>query len=215
MQQCLHLYKKPLEQLDDERWYSKVTNPETGTFCKISDLPIEYRKNREDKPYPIRQVFQIIRIKRLDGTEWLKSRRRLVALDRLGNEVEHSFTDPELFYKPQTNYEMKQKDPKNSTSPLERKCESAGINPIPEYTEYTLPFSAKNFDQLSKMRPGQSPSTVTLSIYEEGSSESPRKINNYDQFKSKNFDELWTEATMTKVKLDRTYGDNLQDNQYN
>ena len=42
----------------------------------------------------------------MDGTEWLKSRGRIVGLDKLGNEVEHSFTDPELFYKPQTRYEL-------------------------------------------------------------------------------------------------------------
>lgn len=40
----------------------------------------------------------------MDGTEWLKSRGRIDALDKLGNEVEHSFTDPELFYKPWTQY---------------------------------------------------------------------------------------------------------------
>jgi hypothetical protein len=62
---------------------------------------------------PIRQVNQIIRIKRVDGTECLRSRGRIVGLDGLGNEVEHSFTEPELFYKPQTHYELKCKDPKD------------------------------------------------------------------------------------------------------
>jgi hypothetical protein len=27
-------------------------------------------------------------------------------LDRLGNEVEHSFTDPEVYYRPWTQYAM-------------------------------------------------------------------------------------------------------------
>ena len=31
-------YKKPPEQQDDERFYSQVTNPDTGTFNKLSDL---------------------------------------------------------------------------------------------------------------------------------------------------------------------------------
>ena len=45
-----------------------------------------------------------------------------VGLDRLGNEVEHSFTDPEIYYKPWTQYEMKDKDPKDSSKGKERKC---------------------------------------------------------------------------------------------
>jgi hypothetical protein len=51
-------------------------------------------------------------------------------------------------------------------------------------------------------------------IYAEGSSERPRAITNVDQFRNKPFDDLWTEATTPKFKLDRSYGDNLQDNQY-
>jgi hypothetical protein len=31
--------KKPLGQLDDELFSAKVTNPQTNTFYKISDLP--------------------------------------------------------------------------------------------------------------------------------------------------------------------------------
>jgi hypothetical protein len=57
-------------------------------------LSVEYRQNRQDKHYPIREVLQIVRIKRIDGTEWLKSKGRIVGLDKLGNEIEHSFTDP-------------------------------------------------------------------------------------------------------------------------
>jgi hypothetical protein len=41
----------------------------------------------------------------------VESRGRIVELDRLGNEVEHSFTDPEIYYKPQTLYAMRGKDP--------------------------------------------------------------------------------------------------------
>jgi hypothetical protein len=101
--EILHLYKRPPGQLDDELFYAKVTNPETNTFYQISDLPLEYRKDLQNKTYPLREVYQIYRIKRLDGTEWLKSRGRIVGLDMLGNEVGHSFTDPEIYYKPQTS----------------------------------------------------------------------------------------------------------------
>jgi hypothetical protein len=65
---------KQLELLDDELFEAKVINPDTKTYYQVSDLPLAYRKFREDKKYPIRQVLQIFRIKRVDGTEWLKSR---------------------------------------------------------------------------------------------------------------------------------------------
>jgi hypothetical protein len=81
-----------------------VISPDTKTYYQVSDLPVEYRKLGEDRKYPIRQVLQIFRIKRVDGTEWLKSRGRIVGLDKVGNEVEHSFVDPELYYKPLTRY---------------------------------------------------------------------------------------------------------------
>jgi hypothetical protein len=151
---------------------------------------------------------------RLDGTEWLKSRGRIVGLDKLGNEVEHSFTDPEI-YKPQTQYAMRDKDPNDSSKGKERKCIAAGINEASaEYREYTLPFSTKNFEHLFKQRPGQSPATVSLSIFEEGSSEKPRQITDPEKFKSTPFDDLWNEATTIKVKLDRSIKDQLQDRQY-
>ena len=184
-QGILHLYKKPPGQLDDELFYAKVTNPTTGTFYKLSDLPIEYRQNRQDKQYPIREVNQIIRIKRMDGTEWLKSKGRIVGLDKLGNEVEHSFTDPGVYFTPWTRYELKPKDPKNPDSPKERQCVEAGINELsPEHKQYTLPFNAKNFEHLYKQRAGQSPGTVSLVIYEEKSSERPRQITDPEKFKN-------------------------------
>jgi hypothetical protein len=58
-----------------------------------------------------------------------------VGLDKAGNEVEHSFTDPEMFYKPLTRHEFK-RDPKNEYSPMERVCVEAGLNPHKyQYTE--------------------------------------------------------------------------------
>ena len=83
--------QRPLELLDDELFERKVINPDTGTYYQTADLPVAYRKFDPGRKYPIRQVLQIIRIKRNDGTEWLKSRGRIVGLDRAGNEVEHSF----------------------------------------------------------------------------------------------------------------------------
>ena len=147
----------------------------------------------------------------MDGTEWLKSKGRIVALDKLGNEIEHSFTDPEIYYKPWTQYEMRDKDPKDSSKGKERQCVAAGIHELSlEHKEYTLPFNAKNFEQLYKQRPGQSPATVSLVILEEGSSEAPRLIINPEKFKNTPFEDLWQEAITPRYKLDRRYGDTLE-----
>ena len=210
-QGLMKFWKKPLELLDDELFEAKVISPETKTYHQVSDLPVEYRMLGENRKYPVRQVLQIYRIKRADGTEWLKSRGRLVGLDKAGNEVEHSFVDPEMFYKPVTRYEFRKNDPKNENSPLERVCVEAGINPHDNrYTEYTLPFNEKSFQNLYK-RPTQSTSSVTLAIYSEGASDRPRQITDPEHFSKKPFDDLWQEAITPRYKLDRCYKDNLED----
>jgi hypothetical protein len=204
-------WKKPLELLDDELFEAKVINPDTKTYNQVSDLPVGYRKLGDDRKYPIRQVLQIYRIKRADGTEWLKSRGRTIGLDKAGNEVEHSFVDPEMFYKPVTRYEFRKNDPKNEYSHSERVCVEAGINPHDNrYTEYTLPFNEENFQNLYKQRPTQSTSSVTLAIYSEGASDRPRQITDPELFSKKPFDDLWLEAITPKYKLDRSYKDNLE-----
>jgi hypothetical protein len=123
--------------------------------------------------------------------------------------VQHSFTDPELFYKPLTRHEFKRKDPKNEYSPMERECVEAGLNPHDyRYTEYTLPFNQENFDKLYEQK--SATLSVTMAIYLEGSTEAPRSITNAEQFSKRPFDDLWQEAITPKYKLDRSYGDNLE-----
>jgi hypothetical protein len=205
-------WKKPLEMLDDELFEAKVLNPDTNTYYQVVDLDVAHRKFGVERKYPIREVLQIYRIKRVDGTEWLKSRGRIVALDKAGNEVEHSFTDPEMFYKPLTRHEFKRKDPKNEYSPMERVCVEAGLNPHNyQYTEYTLPFNQENFDQLYEQRPLKSALSVSLVIYAETASENPRQITNVDHFTNRAFEDLWLEAITPKYKLDRSYGDTLEE----
>jgi hypothetical protein len=206
-----HLWKQPLELLDDELFEAKVINPDTKTFNQISDLPVGYRKLGDDRKYPVRQVLQIYRIKRADGTEWLKSRGRLVGLDKAGNEVEHSFVDPEMFYKPVTRYEFRKNDPKNEYSHSERVCVEAGINPHDiRYTEYTMPFNEGNFQDLYKQRSTESSSSVSMVIWAEGASDRPRQITHPEDFAKREFNEMWLEAITPKYKLDRSYKDNLE-----
>jgi hypothetical protein len=196
--------------LDDELFEAKVINPDTKTYNQVSDLPVEYRKLGENRKYPVRQVLQIIRIKRADGTEWLKSRGRLVGLDKAGNEIEHSFVDPEMFYKPVTHYDFRKNDPNNEYSHSERVCVEAGINPHDNrYTDYTLPFNEENFQNLYKQRPTESSSSVSMAIWAEGASDRPRQIADPGHFAKRQFDEMWQEMITPKFKLDRSYKNNL------
>jgi hypothetical protein len=209
-QGLMKFWKTPPQLLDDELFEAKVINPDTKAYQQISDLPVECRKFGENRKYPVRQVLQIIRIKRVDGTEWLKSKGRIVGLDKAGNEVEHSFTDPEMFYKPVTRYEFRKNDPKNEYSHPERVCVEAGINPHDNrYTEYTLPFNEENSQNLYKQRPTESSSSVSMVIYAEAASEAPRSITSVEQF-MKPFDDLWLEAITPKFKMDRSFNDNLE-----
>jgi hypothetical protein len=207
------VYQKPQAQIDDELFYAKVTNPHTNTFYQIQDLPLEYRQNNNNnnnnKTYPIREVKQIIRIARTDGTEWLKSRGRIVAMDKLGNEVEHSFTDPEVYFEPKLEYGYKPQDPKNPDGPKQRVLLSASTNEQDlDRKKYTLPYNEKNFNDLFKQRPGKSAETVSLSIYEEGSSEKPRQVT-LEEIKAPAFDALWEDKITPRFKLDRSFNDNL------
>jgi hypothetical protein len=209
-QGLMKFWKTPPQLLDDELFEAKVIHPDTKAYQQISDLPVECRKFGENRKYPVRQVLQIIRIKRVDGTEWLKSKGRIVGLDKAGNEVEHSFTDPEMFYKPVTRYEFRKNDPKNEYSHPERVCVEAGINPHDNrYTEYTLPFNEENSQNLYKQRPTESSSSVSMVIYAEAASEAPRSITSVEQF-MKPFDDLWLEAITPKFKMDRSFNDNLE-----
>jgi hypothetical protein len=98
---------------------------------------------------------------------------------------------------------------------MKRTCVSADPNPTTlENIEYALPFNVKNFEQMYKQRSSSSTGSVSLVIKLEGSNEGPRQIDNPEKFKNTSFDDLWVVATTPKFKLDRGFGDNLQDNQY-
>jgi hypothetical protein len=212
-QGLMKFWKRPGELLDDELFAREVQHP-NGKYIHIADLPVEYRKSEIDpnNKYPIRYVLQIKRIKRHDGSEWLLSSGSIVGLDRAGNEVSHSFYNPEKYYKPITRYEFRKKDKANEYSPSERVCVEAGINEADyKYTEYTLPFNEKNFDSLYSHRRLKDATSVTLSIWLEGSSDKPRLIVNPDDFRNKPFDDIWQEAITPKFKLDRSYKANLEE----
>ena len=206
-----YAYPIPIEQKGYEMWLQKVTNPNTVTFYKISDLPIEWRKNKEDKPYPIKHANQIIGIKTADGREWLKSKQQWTAIDGQGNEIMKSFADQEIWDKPIFQYGMKPKDPKNPNGPKEH-----GVIGVISYSkQYDMPFNQQNLKALYKMRPPEEAASVSLVIqklgYDKNPIDHPYQIQKYEDFANRPFDELFDYMSTPKYRLDRSARDNLED----
>jgi hypothetical protein len=203
-------YEKLPEQRGHEMWLQKVTNPNTGTFYKISDFPIEWRRGKEDKPYPIKQANQIVRLKSSDGREWLASKQQWIAIDSQGNEIMESFHNPEVWDKPDFKYGQIPQDRNNPNGPKVH-----GVIEVKGFKkQYDLPFNQKNLKMLYEMRPAEQPASVTLSIQRIGYDDNPighvYQIEKYEDFANRPFEELWDYMSTPKYKLDRSARDNLE-----
>jgi hypothetical protein len=209
-------YEKSGEQLAEEKWFAQVKNPNTGEFFQLEDLralgavPADFRKDDKPKKYPVKKIDTIIRIKKADGSEWLKSRQSWIGLDRLGNDILKTFVDPELYDKPVFTYQSKPVNQKDPFSKTERKAVSVTYE-----QELTLPFTPENLEQLySTCSNPADQKSIFLVIKNEGTDQSPRSITNHEDFKNRPFDELWEWATTPRFTLDRSVKDQLQDRQY-
>lgn len=209
-------YEKSGEQLSEEKWFQQVKNPNTGEFFQLEDLravgavPADFRKDEKPKKYPVKKIDEIIRIKKADGSEWLVSRQTWIGLDRLGNDMTKCFVDPELYDKPVFNYQSKPVNPKDVFSKTERKAVS-----VTYIKEPTVPFTPKNLEQLySTCSNHTDRKSISLVIKNEETDQSPRSVTNHEEFKNRQFDELWEWATTPRFSLDRSVKDQLQDRQY-
>ena len=208
-------HEKSGEQLSEEKWFAQVKNPNSGEFFQLEDLravgavPADFRIDEKPKKYPLKKIDEIIRIKKVDGTEWLTSRQTWVGLDRLGNDMTKCFVDPELYDKPVFNYQSKPVNPNDIFSKTERKAVSVIF-----VKEPTVPFTPKNLEQLhSTCSNPEDRKSIPLVIKNEGTHESPRLIPNPEDFK-RPFDELGEWAITPRFSLDRSVKDQLQDRQY-
>jgi hypothetical protein len=55
---------------------------------------------------------------------------------------------------------------------------------------------------------------VVLILKDESKDRPPYSIDSFDHLKTREFDELWDMLSTPRTKLDRSYGDQLQDSQY-
>jgi hypothetical protein len=198
-------YPKPQEQIGFELWLSKVTNPSTGTYYQLSDLPAENRRNtplltsesqkqeKDGNPvnYPIKHVLQMVRVQAADEKEYLSSFQEWFAIDKLGNELNEGIRAPETW----DNYTFTRsyipKDKNNPDGPKEPKV--TGIKSIVH--EFTMPFTTENADRLYEMRRTKAPGSVSLSIKRVGWDGTPMghvyQVEKYEDLISKKFDDLW------------------------
>jgi hypothetical protein len=188
-------------------------------------VPEDFGDDRRDrfdstklKVYPEKIARSILRVQDMSGNEWLKSKQMWTGMDRLGNEIPQSVSDPETYEDPQFKYEYKHKDPKDPMSPLERKP-VAGTEHI---RKYLVTFTEENFQKILTIRPAIDMHSVNLTIMRINANGSgrgaPYAIENLDDFKNRPFDELydWASASKNKsdTKLGRTNLDKDKDNKH-
>jgi hypothetical protein len=203
-------YKKQLG------WNEKVKSPKTGEFYQVEGLikrelvPESWNPPRVDakgKPvkYPIKHVSEIIRKRLVDGSECLLSRQMWYGLDQLGNEINVSMNDKECFNDVLPVRALKPEDPKANPNLKGTKMVSV-IDRLENRIKYTEPFKADTAQKLYDMRNGKCSLCV---IDESGGDHPPVTVPSFEHFKSTPFDELWEMVTTPKYKMDRSYGDNL------
>jgi hypothetical protein len=80
--------------------------------------------------------------------------------------------------------------------------------------QFDLPVNQQDLKTLYKMRPAEEPASVSLIIlklgYDGNSLVHPYKIEKYEDFANRPFDELYELMSTLKYKLDRSYKDNLE-----
>jgi hypothetical protein len=135
-------------------------------------------------------------------SEWLMSTQELYGLNDIGNVLNISMNYKERYDDIRPVYTSKAKDPKDRDSEMILEISSIGHR-----TKYTMPFTSENCDALYAMRNGQ----CNLVLKDESKDRSPYAIDSLNHLKTREFDELWEMLSTPKYKMDRSYGDRLDD----
>lgn len=148
---------------------------------------------------------EIIRKRLADGSEWLTSRQQHWGLDMAGNPINQTFNDKEFFDDILPIYTVKPKTKERDSEMIRE------IKNIEHRKKYTLPFTAENVQKLYDMRNGR----CNLVIIDESRGDKPPvSVESLEHFKTRQFDELWDMVAIPRYKMDRSYGDHLDDTQY-
>jgi hypothetical protein len=214
-------YPKPQEQIGHELWLAKVTNPSTGTYYQLTDLPAENRhitpllksesheKDGNLVTYPIKHTLQMVRVQAADEKEYLASFQEWFAIDKLGNELNDTIRAPETWDNYTFTRNYMPKDRNNPDGPKEPKV--TGIKSITH--EYTMPFTTENADKLYEMRRTKAPGSVSLAIKRVGWDGDTvghvYQVEKYEDFISKKFDDLWDYMSVPKYRSDIDHKESL------
>ena len=174
-------------------WYDKVKSKRTRDFYQAEDLikrdmvPPDWQPphlDSEGKPqiYPVKHVNSIIRVRTMDGKEWLKSRQMWYGLDQAGNQIAQSMDDKEMYDDTLPIYKLQPKDPRNRDSEMIRE-----IRNIEHRIKYTELFNPETVQKLYDVRDGK----CTLVLKDETSDGSPVQVISLDDFMNRPFEELW------------------------
>jgi|GEM_PF-697304 hypothetical protein len=196
----------------EQGWYEKVKSKRTGSFYQAEDLikrelvPEDWQPrtkvNGTPVQYPLKTVNEIYRIRLVDGSEWLKSRQMWKGLDTAGNEIDLAMNDKKMYDCGRPQYSRKPEDPKDKSRDAKL---VQTIDRVEKEIKYTLPFSPDEAQRLYDMKNGQRCNLVIV----DSSDHPPVTVPSFEHFKSTPFEELWEMVTTPKYKLDRNYGDNL------
>jgi len=200
----------------EQAWCDKVKSKRTGEFYQVDELirrewvPADWKPPHQDAKgelvkYPLKHVNEIIRKRLADGTEWLISRQQHWGLDMAGNPINQTFNDKEFFDDILPIYTVKPKT-KEKDSEMIRE-----IKNIEHRKKCTLPFTAENVQKLHDMRIGR----CNLVIIDESRGDKPPiSVESFEHFKTREFGELWDLVATPRYKMDRSYGNHLDDTQY-
>ena len=139
-------------------------------------------------------------------------------MDKLGNEIPQSVSDPETYEDPQFKYEYKHKDPQDPMSPMERKP-VAGTEHI---RKYLVPFTEENLQKILNIRPAIDMHSVNLTIMRVGAKGdgrgAPYALRHLTTLRTDHLTNFMIGVVHLKVrsdtKLGRTNLDNDKDNKH-
>jgi len=150
-------YIATIDQISFERWLGDVTDPDTGYFYPKRDKKGNPIKTTTDN-IPEYKIQAIVRLKRMDNSEFLVSKGIFIGYNNLGDMVRHFVSKPESWNRTDFKWERQWNDNRKM---LEHICmDPSGLKEV-----YTMPFNEKNLKELFDKR--ENDHIISFSIRDE------------------------------------------------